>query len=411
MSKRRARRWLVPALYIVFLLLPIYWLVSMSFKTTNEILGGFTLWPSRFTLENYGKIFTDPTWYNGYINSLIYVVDQHRDLGRGGAAGGLRLLALPLPRRQAPVLLAVDQPHGAGGGVRAAVLPALFGHRACSTRTSPWRWRTACSTSRWRSGFWRASCRACRRQLDETAYLDGYGFWRFFLRIFLPTIAAGIGVAAFFCFMFSWVELLLAKTLTSVAAKPIAATMTRTVEHLGLRAGPARRGRHADHHSGRDRHLFRAQLHRQGLRARARVGGDCRWESIDDGASVMDGWTWETAAFFVAIALMLAAMTVWELRSPAARRGAASSPSRPPAATGCSSRCSAAPSSTSAGWPCLGTPLWGALAVSLRLRARRLPLGLGVVALHEHCRHTTPPSRVWRRHGEPHGRAREGRGA
>ena len=50
-------RWLVPALYIVFLLLPIYWLVSMSFKTTNEILGAFTLWPSRFTLENYAKIF------------------------------------------------------------------------------------------------------------------------------------------------------------------------------------------------------------------------------------------------------------------------------------------------------------------------------------------------------------------
>jgi glycerol transport system permease protein len=29
--------------------------------------------------------------------------------------------------------------------------------------------------------------------------------------------------------MFSWVELLLARTLTSVNAKPIAATMTRTV--------------------------------------------------------------------------------------------------------------------------------------------------------------------------------------
>ena len=44
--------WLVPALYILFLLLPIYWLVSMSFKTTNEILGSFTLWPNRFTLDN-----------------------------------------------------------------------------------------------------------------------------------------------------------------------------------------------------------------------------------------------------------------------------------------------------------------------------------------------------------------------
>ena len=49
-------RWLVPTLYIVFLLLPIYWLVSMSFKTTNEILGSFTLWPNEFTLDNYIKM-------------------------------------------------------------------------------------------------------------------------------------------------------------------------------------------------------------------------------------------------------------------------------------------------------------------------------------------------------------------
>ncbi|MDH5537605.1 MAG: carbohydrate ABC transporter permease, partial [Betaproteobacteria bacterium] len=67
-------KWLVPTLYIVFLMLPIYWLLAMSFKTTNEILGGFTLWPQQFTLENYAKIFTDATWYTGYINSLAYVV-------------------------------------------------------------------------------------------------------------------------------------------------------------------------------------------------------------------------------------------------------------------------------------------------------------------------------------------------
>ena len=38
---------LVPTLYILFLMLPIYWLLNMSFKTTNEILGGFTLWPQQ----------------------------------------------------------------------------------------------------------------------------------------------------------------------------------------------------------------------------------------------------------------------------------------------------------------------------------------------------------------------------
>ena len=52
--------------------------------------------------------------------------------------------------------------------------------------------------------------------------------------IFLPLIKAGVGVAAFFCFMFSWVELLLARTLTSVNAKPIVATMTRTVSASGM---------------------------------------------------------------------------------------------------------------------------------------------------------------------------------
>ena len=37
--------------------------------------------------------------------------------------------------------------------------------------------------------------------------------------------------------MFSWVELLLAKTLTAVAAKPIAATMTKTASSAGYELG------------------------------------------------------------------------------------------------------------------------------------------------------------------------------
>jgi ABC-type glycerol-3-phosphate transport system permease component len=33
----------------------------------------FSLWPRENTLRNY-TIFTDPSWYNGYINSITYVV-------------------------------------------------------------------------------------------------------------------------------------------------------------------------------------------------------------------------------------------------------------------------------------------------------------------------------------------------
>ena len=72
------------------------------------------------------------------------------------------------------------------------------------------------------------------REIDETAAIDGYSFPRFFIRIFVPLIANGIGVTAFFCFMFSWVEQLLATTLTTVNAKPFSTVMTRAFSAAGM---------------------------------------------------------------------------------------------------------------------------------------------------------------------------------
>ncbi|MBO0200849.1 carbohydrate ABC transporter permease, partial [Vibrio alginolyticus] len=59
--------------YLLFAILPVYWMVNMSFKTNDEILSSFSLWPRDFTLAHYRTIFTDESWYSGYINSLIYV--------------------------------------------------------------------------------------------------------------------------------------------------------------------------------------------------------------------------------------------------------------------------------------------------------------------------------------------------
>ena len=66
---------LVMVLYLLFLMVPIYWLLMMSLKTNTEILGGgITFVPKVPTLANYKTIFTDPSWYMGYVNSLIYVL-------------------------------------------------------------------------------------------------------------------------------------------------------------------------------------------------------------------------------------------------------------------------------------------------------------------------------------------------
>ncbi len=52
----------VMAIYLLFLMLPIYWLLNMSLKTNSEILGAFSLWPRNLTFENYHTILTDPSW-------------------------------------------------------------------------------------------------------------------------------------------------------------------------------------------------------------------------------------------------------------------------------------------------------------------------------------------------------------
>ena len=229
-------KWIITTIYIVFLMLPIYWLLNMSFKTTNEILGTFSLWPREFTLDNYIKIFTDPTWYNGYINSITYVVintvvsvsvalPAAYAFSRYRFLGDKHLFFWLLTNRMAPpavFALPFFQLYSAMGLFDTHIAVALA-HALFNIPLAVWILE----------GF----MSGVPRELDETAYLDGYSFWRFFLKIFMPTIAAGIGVAAFFCFMYSWVELLLAKTLTSVAAKPIAATMTRTASTAGYELG------------------------------------------------------------------------------------------------------------------------------------------------------------------------------
>ena len=232
-SRRINTSAIVMGLYLLFLLLPIYWLLNMSLKTNAEILGGFSLWPRDLTFANYAKILTDPSWYMGYVNSMIYVVlnmvislavalPAAYAFSRYTFLGDKHLFFWLLTNRMAPpavFALPFFQLYSSVGLFDTHIAVALA-HCLFNVPLAVWILE----------GF----MRGVPKEIDETAYIDGYSFGRFFIRIFTPLIASGIGVAAFFCFMFSWVELLLSRTLTSIDAKPIAATMTRTVSASGM---------------------------------------------------------------------------------------------------------------------------------------------------------------------------------
>jgi glycerol transport system permease protein len=219
--------------YIAFLLVPIYWLINMSLKTNQEITAGVTLFPHDLTFDHYVKIFTDQSWYSGYINSLEYVVintvisitlalPAAYAFSRYRFLGDKHLFFWLLTNRMAPPAV--------------FALPFFNLYSAVGLFDTPWAVALAHCLFNVPLAVWilEGFISGVPKEIDETAEIDGYSFAHFFVKIFLPLIANGIGVAAFFCFMFSWVELLLARTLTTVNAKPISAIMTRTVSAAGM---------------------------------------------------------------------------------------------------------------------------------------------------------------------------------
>jgi len=219
--------------FIALLLTPVYWLLNMSFKTNQEILGSLTLFPQTFTLDNYAVIFSDPSWYNGYLNSMTYVamnvvitllvaLPAAYAFSRYKFLGDKHLFFWLLSNRMAPpavFLLPFFQLYSSIGLFDTHIAVALA-HCLFTVPLAVWILE----------GF----MKGVPREYDEMAFIDGYSFPRFFIKVFLPMIRSGIGVTAFFTFMFSWVELLLARTLTSVDAQPIGAIMTRTIGASGI---------------------------------------------------------------------------------------------------------------------------------------------------------------------------------
>ena len=220
-------------IYFLFLILPIYWMINMSLRSNADILSSFALYPVDPSWKNYIKIFTDSVWYSGYINAIIYVtmntaisltvaLPAAYAFSRYRFVGDTQVFFWLLTNRMAPAAvfaLPFFQLYTTIGLLDTHIAVALA-HCLFNVPLAVW------ILEGFMSGI--------PREIDETAFIDGYSLPRFFITIFIPLIRAGVGVTAFFCFMFSWVELLFARTLTVTNAKPISAVMTRTISATGL---------------------------------------------------------------------------------------------------------------------------------------------------------------------------------
>jgi len=223
-------------LYFIALFIPIYWMINTSLKTDNEILKGLTFFPKDLTLKNYVEIFTSPLWRNSFLNSIIYVclnvivslvaaIPGAYAFSRWKFRGDHHLFFWLLTNRMAPaaVFMVPFTELYYTMHIYDTHLAVALAHCLFNIPLAIW------ILEGFMSGI--------PKEIDETAFIDGYSFPRFFTKIFFPLVAPGVGVAAFFCFTFSWIELILAKALTVTNAKPVVVTLTVGIGAEGVRWG------------------------------------------------------------------------------------------------------------------------------------------------------------------------------
>ncbi len=227
---------IVPLVYVCFLLIPLYWLVTLSFKLEPEILQRFTFWPRSPTLANFQVIFGGRDWSMGYVHAVIYVVmnvmisvavaiPAAYAFSRGDFSLKKPLFfSFLLFRLIAPVILVVPFTEIFYDiGLFDTHIGVALAHCFFNVPVAVWILDGAIS--------------AVPREVDESAFVDGHSLISFFRRILIPTISPSIAVAAFCCFMFSWVEYVLSGALTAVQAKPISGLMSRAGDIGGVEYG------------------------------------------------------------------------------------------------------------------------------------------------------------------------------
>jgi multiple sugar transport system permease protein len=202
-------------LILVWCLLPVAWIVSLSFKSAGETgVGSPQFLPKDPTLQNYRDILDNPDFKDALINSfgiamistvlaVIFATLAAYAIARLDFKGKRIVLSLALAIAMFPVV---------------SLVGPLFD-----------MWRTFGLFNTWPGliipymsftlplAIWTLSAffREIPWELEQAAQVDGATSWQAFRKVIVPLAAPGVFTSAILVFIFAWQEFLLAISLTS----------------------------------------------------------------------------------------------------------------------------------------------------------------------------------------------------
>ncbi len=258
MESRRLReftdavlRWLAGIIVCAIFLLPLIWVLSISFKPPEEwIAYPPRLIPEKITTSNYVVLFQPGNPVGGvgamvsaaepvtraFINSIIVVpIATAASLVIGFLAayattrfqaGGKSLPLFVLTTRMfPPVAFAVPLlVYFRALGLIDTQLALILMYTGFTIAFSLWMTR----------GF----IEGVPKSIEEAAILDGASRWRVLFTITLPLVKGGLAATGLFVFILNWTEFLLAQIFTSRQAITIPVQVSHYVGAVGRFYGP-----------------------------------------------------------------------------------------------------------------------------------------------------------------------------
>jgi multiple sugar transport system permease protein len=206
--------WVVGAAFVVvYALVPVAWIISLSLKPPDKLTDGKFL-PRNPTFDNYTKIFDDPQFPAALRNSI-------------GIALIATLLAVTLAMFAAYAIVRLDFP-GKKIVLTGALAIAMFPPVSIIGPLFN-MWRSLHLFDTWFGliipymtftlplAIWTLSAffREIPWDLDKAARVDGATPFQAFRRIIAPLAAPGVFTSAILVFIFAWNDFLFATALTS----------------------------------------------------------------------------------------------------------------------------------------------------------------------------------------------------
>src|SRR3954470_11594833 len=221
-TRNKIGTWIGFVLILVWCLLPVVWIISLSFKGPTETAAGSPQFlPKVWTTQNYTDIFNDPDFKDSLVNSfgiaaistflsVILATLAAYAIARLEFKGKKLVLSIALAIPMFPVV---------------ALVGPLFD-----------LWRTLGLFNTWPGliipymsftlplAIWTLSAffREIPWEMEQAAQVDGATSWQAFRKVIVPLAAPGVFTAAILTFFFAWNEFVLALSLTST-------TRSRTV--------------------------------------------------------------------------------------------------------------------------------------------------------------------------------------